>query len=89
MKDGEERQLTLATGVDPNCVFVNIEDTGAGIPPEVQEKIFDPFFTTKAVGEGTGLGLDTVQQIIAKHNATIHLQSQPGKTVFHICLPLT
>jgi hypothetical protein len=49
-------------------VVVEIADNGPGISPEVKAHIFEPFFTTKGVGEGTGLGLDTVQRIVKKHH---------------------
>jgi signal transduction histidine kinase len=51
--------------------------------------VFEPFFTTKGVGEGTGLGLDTVQRIVKKHQGTIQVDSKPGDTVFQVWLPLS
>ncbi len=60
-------ELRVRTYRDDNCVVVEIGDNGPGISPEVQPHIFEPFFTTKGVGEGTGLGLDTVQRIVKKH----------------------
>jgi signal transduction histidine kinase len=57
-------ELRIRTYSDGGCVVVEIRDDGPGIPPEVQPHIFEPFFTTKGVGEGTGLGLDTVQRIV-------------------------
>ena len=62
MKDGGK--LTIRTALDQDQVLVEISDTGSGIAPEIQNKIFEPFFTTKKMGEGTGLGLDTVYRII-------------------------
>ena len=57
-------------------LVLGIQDTGCGIKPEVLEKIFDPFFTTKPPGEGNGLGLTLVQQVIKEHNGTIHFESE-------------
>ena len=89
MEDREEKRLTITTKRDGDFANVLIADTGGGIPQDIQEKIFDPFFTTKAVGKGTGLGLEFVQQIIkAQHNGAIYLDSEPGKTVFTICFPI-
>ncbi len=69
------------------CVYVS--DDGAGIPAEIQSRIFEPFFTTKGVGEGSGLGLDVVRRIVVnQHGGTLALDSQPGRTVFKVCLPL-
>lgn len=72
--------------VEPN-VCIKIADTGSGIPEEIQSQIFDPFFTTKSVGKGTGLGLDIVNKIIARHSGRIDLKSKPGHTEFTITLP--
>lgn len=68
-------------------VRVSIQDNGPGILKEVREKIFDPFFTTKGPGEGSGLGLDISRRIIKKHEGRIELESEPGKTIFHVFLP--
>jgi signal transduction histidine kinase len=80
--------LHLRTYVEGNLVVVEIADNGPGIPEEIQPRIFEPFFTTKKVGEGTGLGLDTVQRIIKKHNGSIQFDSKPGETRFEIWIPL-
>lgn len=68
-------------------ISIDITDNGQGIPPELQEKVFIPFFTTKS--EGTGIGLSLCKQIIRNHGGHLAIQeSQPGKTVFHIDIPL-
>lgn len=81
-------ELRVRTYRDDGCAVVEIGDNGPGIPAEVQPHIFEPFFTTKGVGEGTGLGLDTVQRIVKKHRGNIEVNSKPGDTRFEIWLPL-
>ena len=81
-------ELRVRTYRDDGCVVVEIGDNGPGISPEVQPHIFEPFFTTKGVGEGTGLGLDTVQRIVKKHRGNIQVNSKPGDTRFQVWLPL-
>jgi len=85
---GGKGELRVRTYRDDDCVVVEIGDNGPGIPAEVEPRIFEPFFTTKAVGEGTGLGLDTVQRIIRKHRGGIRVRSKPGDTRFQVRLPV-
>jgi signal transduction histidine kinase len=85
---GGKGELIIRTYRDDNCVAVEIADNGPGISPEILPHIFEPFFTTKGVGEGTGLGLDTVQRIIKKHRGSINVASKPGNTCFQVLLPL-
>ena len=70
-----------------NIWLLEVEDSGSGIPQEIQSKIFDPFFTTKEIGKGTGLGLSTVYSIIQRHQGDIKVSSVPGKTCFRVSLP--
>jgi len=86
---GGKGELRVRTYRDDSCVVVEIGDTGPGIPSEVEAHMFEPFFTTKEVGQGTGLGLDTVQRIVRKHRGTIQVTSQPGDTRFQVWLPLS
>ncbi len=81
-------ELRVRTYREDGSVVVEIGDNGPGIPEEVQPHIFEPFFTTKGVGEGTGLGLDTVQRIVKKHRGNIQVTSNPGNTRFQVWLPL-
>jgi signal transduction histidine kinase len=82
-------QLRIRTYREDGSVVVEIGDNGPGIPSEVEAHIFEPFFTTKKVGEGTGLGLDTVQRIIRRHQGNVQVESKPGDTRFQIYLPLS
>jgi signal transduction histidine kinase len=85
---GEKGTITITTRLDGPCVEVDIADDGPGIDPDVREHIFDPFFTTKDVGKGTGLGLDTARRIVTeRHRGSISVDSEPGRTVFHVWLP--
>jgi signal transduction histidine kinase len=82
--------LTVRTVREDGWVLVEICDTGAGIPVEMQQKIFEPFFTTKPVGEGTGLGLDICYRVITqRHGGDLRVVSHPGDTRFQVRLPLT
>lgn len=82
-------ELRVRTYREDSCVVVEIGDNGPGISREVQPHIFEPFYTTKGVGEGTGLGLDTVQRIVKQHRGNIEVTSKPGDTLFKVWLPLS
>jgi PAS domain S-box-containing protein len=69
--------LTIATGRQARRIFIEISDTGEGIPPEVQEKIYQPFFSSKP--KGSGLGLAISQKIIQAHQGEIVIDSEPHK----------
>ncbi len=69
--------------------FVEVEDSGPGIPPDALPRIFEAYFTTKGKGEGTGMGLHICQKIVEKNQGTIAVtETAPGKTVFRVTLPL-
>jgi signal transduction histidine kinase len=86
---GDSGTIEIATVRDGICARVDIVDDGPGIPAEIRDRVFDPFFTTKNVGEGTGLGLDTARRIITERlGGSIEFESAPGRTAFHIWLPL-
>jgi len=84
-KKGELRVRVAREGED---VLVEVADNGSGIPKEVQSRIFEPFFTTKGVGDGTGLGLDSVHRIVRKMRGTITFTSVPGDTRFQVRIPI-
>ncbi|MGB3800026.1 MAG: ATP-binding protein [Lewinella sp.] len=80
--------LTLRTFQERDCVCIEFEDNGPGIPENIQSRIFEPFFTTKGIGEGTGMGLDIVRRVIDHHNGYVNVDSEPGSTVFRVCFPV-
>ncbi|MGD2063898.1 MAG: PAS domain S-box protein, partial [Nitrospirota bacterium] len=86
--DGVGTLVVRARREEP-WVAVEIEDSGPGIPKEIQSKIFDPFFTTKGPGQGTGLGLNISRNLVVQtHHGQITVTSQPGRTCFRVCLPI-
>ncbi len=80
--------LRLSTRRSGAFALIEVWDTGAGVPADLQTRIFEPFFTTKAVGSGLGLGLDIAQRIVSRHSGFLTVASQPGQTCFQIRLPL-
>ena len=85
---GGRGHLLIRTRTEPGRVFVDIQDDGPGIPPEIQKRIFEPFFTTKPPGIGTGLGLHIAYTIVHKHYGQITVSSSPGRTLFTVKLPV-
>lgn len=91
-EQSRQKNLTLSTSAHSingkTNILVEIEDTGKGIPEEIQSKIFEPFFSTKEKGKGTGLGLSICYGIIEEHGGRMEVDSVPGDhTVFRIFLP--
>ncbi len=78
MPDGGRLILRLALEPTTQQAVLEVSDTGRGIPVEVMPRIFEPFFTTKPAGQGTGLGLATVRQLVEGMGGTIEVQSLPG-----------
>ena len=89
----ERGVITLRSGTErqgeTDWAWVEVQDDGCGMPPEVQKRIFEPFYTTKPVGKGTGLGLSLSFSIVQKHGGRIELQSAPGEgTRFRVWVPV-
>jgi signal transduction histidine kinase len=70
-------------------VCISVADTGAGMEEEIKSRVFEPFFTTKEPGQGTGLGLSVVYDIISNQDGLIEVTSEPGHgSTFHVYLPI-
>jgi signal transduction histidine kinase len=73
---------------EPEAVSLSVEDNGCGMSAETRSHLFEPFFTTKNSGEGTGIGLATVQRIVAELGGSIAISSTPGSgTRVEVFLP--
>jgi two-component system, NtrC family, sensor kinase len=88
--------LTIALSLDlspeaddsPQNAIVHITNDGPKIPPEIQAHIYEAFFTTRPPGEGKGMGLTIVRQILEKHYGTISLSSDDSATTFTVKIPV-
>jgi CheY-like chemotaxis protein len=81
-------RLVLETGLEGDAPWIEVSDTGDGIPEEIQDQLFEPFFTTKERGKGTGLGLSVVHSIVTGLGGRIDLESQVGQgTTIRVIFP--
>ncbi|HYP46883.1 MAG TPA: ATP-binding protein [Propionibacteriaceae bacterium] len=81
--------LTLRARVEAEDLVVEVCDSGHGMPAQVAARAFEAFYTTKEVGQGTGLGLDIARRIVVeRHGGAIGIESQPGRTVIQVRLPV-
>ncbi|MEA3501966.1 MAG: cyclic nucleotide-binding domain-containing protein [Actinomycetota bacterium] len=86
----DDGQIVVRTALQDDCIVVQVENNGPKIPSEVKDRIFEAFFTTKEPGKGTGLGLDTVYDVVVnQHQGTIEVDSTEARTVFTVSLPIT
>ena len=82
-----EKRIQIKSYAQNNTLSIQVADSGPGVPFEYREKIFDPFFTTKE--DGSGIGLNIAQRIVADHNGSISLNSSEwGGAEFRIDLPI-
>jgi len=88
MSEAENAVLGITTYSKDDNVYIEISDTGKGIPKEVMPRLFEPFFTTKKE-KGTGLGLSISYKIVQSHSGKIDVESEEGiGTKFTITLPV-
>ncbi len=85
--NGRAKLVEIKSSAQNNTLCIQVADSGPGVPVELREKIFDPFFTTKE--DGSGIGLNIAQRIVADHNGSITLRcSRSGGAEFTIELPI-
>ncbi|MDD2464452.1 MAG: ATP-binding protein [Desulfobulbus sp.] len=85
---GATIRLTVDFAEQPSFIAFLVQDSGGGIPQEIQHKIFEPFFSTKEVGKGTGLGLAVSYSIVKRHGGKIKVHSELGQgATFTVLLP--
>ena len=82
------KRLTLRTGERDGRGFLEVEDTGKGISPDIRPRIFEPFFTTKDVWTNVGLGLSVAWRVVAEAGGTLEVRSEAGQgACFTVTLP--
>ncbi|MSO62310.1 MAG: HAMP domain-containing protein [Acidobacteria bacterium] len=87
--DSETRRIVIRTGDRDGWAWIEVEDSGPGVPPQDEAKLFQPFHTTKQVGEGTGLGLSVSYDIIRTYGGRIgYRPATAGGAVFFFELPI-
>jgi PAS domain S-box-containing protein len=88
--DGRKaRQLVISGAVKDEYIELRFSDDCGGIAPEDLDEVFKPFFTTKPAGQGTGLGLCIVHDIVSRAEGKVRVESQFGKgTTFFVILPV-
>jgi signal transduction histidine kinase len=85
--NGNPKLVEIKSSARDNTLSIQVADSGPGVPLGLREKIFDPFFTTK--DDGSGIGLNIAQRIVADHNGSITLgSSRWGGAEFTIELPI-
>ena len=85
----EHGHIWVRTGADAQQAWIEVQDDGCGIEPQLLDRIFEPFYTSKPAGQGTGLGLSVAWGIVERHHGKIAVESKPGQgSRFRVILPL-
>ncbi|MEM1414555.1 MAG: ATP-binding protein [Myxococcota bacterium] len=82
----EAHRVRVCGGADGTHVWIDVEDDGPGIPPDVAERIFEPFYTTKPLGEGSGLGLSISRTIVERFGGELTLEAREVGACFRVRL---
>ncbi len=80
--------IEIRSGATDCDAWIDVSDSGPGVPAEIRTRVFEPFFTTKESSEGTGLGLSVAHGIVARHGGSLTIvHTDPGGTTFRVTLP--
>lgn len=86
---GAGGSVKVRSGVADGLAFVDVSDSGPGVPLEMHERVFEPFFTTKRAGEGTGLGLSISRDIARRHSGDVRIvKSADGRMAVRLLVPI-
>lgn len=86
----QQGKVTIKLFANKNNIYIEVADNGCGMDADTLKQMFDPFFTTKPVGQGTGMGMAIVYNVLKEHNGTIEVESEVGKGSLIRCLiPIT
>lgn len=75
----QQGKIIVKLFADKNNIYIEVADNGCGMDADTLKQMFDPFFTTKPVGQGTGMGMAIVYNVLKEHNGTIEVESEVGK----------
>lgn len=86
----QQGKIAIKLFANKGNIYIEVADNGCGMDADTLKQMFDPFFTTKPVGQGTGMGMAIVYNVLKEHNGTIEVESEVGKGSLIRCLiPIT
>jgi len=74
----QQGKISVKLFANENNIYIEVADNGCGMDADTLKQMFDPFFTTKPVGQGTGMGMAIVYNVLKEHNGTIEVESEVG-----------
>ena len=86
----QQGKITIKLFANKNNIYIEVADNGCGMDADTLKQMFDPFFTTKPVGQGTGMGMAIVYNVLKEHNGTLEVESEVGKgSLIRCVIPIT
>lgn len=86
----QQGKITIKLFANKSNIYIEVADNGCGMDADTLKQMFDPFFTTKPVGQGTGMGMAIVYNVLKEHNGTIEVESEVGKgSLIRCVIPIT